>query len=96
MSEPVTWRAVQCVVCRLLVRRDDYGNLRQAVPGSHYPVLDQKTMAAYPASDSEMFPTYCNGSFVVGPVVTVEMSSDHEIDDDGEPVVLWEQGQGDW
>ena len=38
----------------------------------------------------------CDGSFVVGPVVTVEMSSDHEIEDDGEPVVLWEQGQGDW
>jgi hypothetical protein len=52
-------------------------------------------MAAYPASDREMFPTYCNGSYVPGPVVKVEMSSDHEIEDD-EPVVLWEQGQSDW
>ncbi len=90
----VTWQAVQCVVCRLLVRSDGGGDLRQAVPGPHYPVLDQRTMAAYPASDSEMFPTYCNGSYVLGPVVTVELSSDHEIGDIG-PVMLWEQGQGD-
>jgi hypothetical protein len=91
----MTWQAVQCVVCRLLVRTEECSHLRTAVPGPHYPVLDQRTMAAYPASDSEIFPTYCNGSYVAGPVVTVEMSSDHEIEDDGDPVVLWEQGQGD-
>jgi hypothetical protein len=43
-----------------------------------------------------MFPTYCNGSYVLGPVLTVELSSDYEIKDDNEPVVLWEQGQSDW
>ncbi len=89
----IAFQAVQCVVCRLVVRRD-CGNLCVAPPGPHYPVFDQRTMCAFPASDSEIFPTYCNGSYVSGPVVTVELSSDHQIEVDG-PITLWEQGQGD-
>ena len=95
MSDPVTWQAVRCVVCKQVVRRDDCRGLREAIPGPHYPVLDQRTMSAYPASDTELFPMYCNGSLVPGPVVTMELSSAHEIEDDS-PVVLWEQGQSDW
>jgi hypothetical protein len=94
MSDSAAWQAVQCVVCRLLVRKGDYGDLRQAVPGPHYPVMNQKTMTAYETDESEMFFTGCDGSFVPGPVVMGETSSAHEIaDEDIEPVILWEQGR---
>jgi hypothetical protein len=89
-----SFSAVQCVVCRLVVHRDDYGDLRVAPPGPHFPVLNQQTMTAYPGGDQEMFPMCCDGSFIPGPVVTMELSSGHEIEDDGEVTILWEQGQG--
>jgi len=52
-------------------------------------------MTAYEGGDNGMFSICCNGSYLPGPVVTMELSSTHDIDD-AEPVVLWEQGQGDW
>lgn len=81
-------------MCRLIVRKGDYGDLRQGVPGPHFPVFNQKTMSAYESDGADMFPTYCEGSFVLGPVVKGETSSAHEIDDEYiEPVLLWEQGR---
>lgn len=91
----IAFPAVQCIVCRLVVRRDDCRGLREAIPGPHFPVLNQRTMTAYEGGDNGMFSICCNGSYLPGPVVKMELSSTHEIDD-GEPVVLWEQGQGDW
>jgi hypothetical protein len=96
MSDPLIWQAVQCVVCRLLVRQGNYGGQREAVPGPHYPLMNQKTMTAHEADGSDMFSTYCVGSRVPGPVVMGDTSSAHEIaDEDIGPVVLWEQGQDD-
>lgn len=93
MNAPIAFQAVRCKVCGLPVRRD-CGNLREAPPGPHFPVLDQRTMTAFPGGGDEMFPTCCGGSYLLGSVVMMELASDHEIEGD-EPVMLWEQGQSD-
>jgi hypothetical protein len=67
-------QVVRCSVCGLFVRPGDYGNQRHAVPGWHWPILNEDTLTAE-ESDCDCSMTLCEGSQEIGVVYSMEVTT---------------------
>lgn len=67
-------QAVRCECCGLFVRPGNYGSLRRAVPGWHWPILNEDTLTAEEATE-DCSMTLCEGSMTPGPVYTMEVTN---------------------
>jgi hypothetical protein len=67
-------QAVRCSVCGLFVRPRYYGSLLEAVPGWHYPCVNEATLTAVEVEYGSTM-TLCEGSQVPGRVFEMGDSS---------------------
>lgn len=67
-----TFQAVLCSVCGLPVRPGNYGTQKRAIPGPHWPVMDEDKFMAVQSDywGDPDFSTFCLGSDKPGRVVS--------------------------